>query len=122
MQNNNQTPVNPQEKLVVIWSSADREVAMNVVFMYTLNSKLRQWWPNVELVVWGPSARLLATDTDLQDYINTMNGAGVKVKACKACADIYGVTPVLEKLGIEVIYMGEPLTHYLKEGYKVLTF
>lgn len=32
-----------KEKLVIIWSSADREVALNMVFMYTANSKKFGW-------------------------------------------------------------------------------
>jgi len=48
--------------------------------------------------------------------------AGVELLACKACADRYGVSKRLEELGINVIYMGEPLTGYLKSDYAVLTF
>ncbi len=29
--------------LVVVWTSGDREVALEIVFMYTLNSKLKGW-------------------------------------------------------------------------------
>jgi hypothetical protein len=47
---------------------------------------------------------------------------GVELLACKACADSYGVYPSLEALGIEVKYMGEPLTSYLKNDVKVITF
>lgn len=43
--------------------------------------------------------------------------------ACRACADAYGVTWALEGLGIEVKYMGQPLTEVLKaEEWKLLTF
>ncbi len=48
--------------LVVIWVSGDPEVARKMVFMYTKNSKLKDWWGRVRLVVWGPSAQLLAVD------------------------------------------------------------
>jgi hypothetical protein len=43
------------------------------------------------------------------------------MEACKACSDMYGVTENLKRPDIEVIYMGEPLTNYLKNGWKVLT-
>lgn len=31
---------NKQDKLAVLWTSADREVALKMVFMYTYNSKV----------------------------------------------------------------------------------
>jgi hypothetical protein len=114
--------VNKQEKLAVLWTSADKEVAIKMVFMYTYNSKLRGWWEDVTLIVWGPSSKLLSMDTELQDYVKKAQEAGVKFQACRACSDMYGVTEKLEALGIEVIYMGEPLTNYLKNGWKVITF
>ncbi|MEC9488187.1 MAG: DsrE family protein [Halanaerobium sp.] len=110
------------EHLVVIWSSGDREVALKMVFMYTLNAKMRGWWEKVTLVVWGPSSHLLSQDEELQDYLAKMKEEGVQLRACKACADEYGVSETLEGLGIDVCYMGEPLTVYLKEGSKVITF
>ena len=113
---------NSQGKLAVIWTSADREVALKMAFMYTYNSKLRGWWDDVTLIVWGPSAKLLSADTELQDYLRKAKDIGVKLQACKACSDMYGVTGALEGLGLDVIYMGEPLTHYLKNGWKVITF
>lgn len=111
-----------KDKLVVVWTSGDREVALKMVFMYTLNAKLRGWFKDVTLVIWGPSAKLLSEDEDLQTYIGTINHSGVELLACRACTDEYGVTEVLEKLEIEVIYMGEPLTSYLKDDIKIITF
>lgn len=110
------------DRLAVLWTSADREVALKMVFMYTLNSKLRGWWEDVTLIVWGPSSKLLSEDSELQDYVKKAQEAGVIFQACKACSDMYGVTEKLEELGIEVIYMGVPLTEYLKNGWKVITF
>ena len=51
-----------------------------------------------------------------------MMEAGVEVQACKACADLYGVSDKLEALGIEVTYMGVPVTDMLKGGWTSLTF
>jgi len=121
MKENEIDPEN-SKPLVVIWSSRDREVAQNMVFMYTKNSKLKGWWDKVRLVVWGPSAKLLATDQELQAELGELKEAGVELQACKACADRYGVSDKLGSLGIDVIYMGQPLTEYLKAGYPVITF
>ncbi|WP_242975997.1 DsrE family protein [Desulfosporosinus sp. FKB] len=116
--------VNPQEanELVVLWTSADREVALKMVFMYTFNAKTKGWWEDVCLIVWGPSSKLLSEDQELQAYMAKMIEAGVEVVACKACTDSYGITNTLEKLGIEVKYMGQPLTNILKRDAKLITF
>lgn len=108
--------------LVIVWSSQDPDVALNMVFMYCKNSMLKGWWGTVRMVVWGPSAKLLSEDLKLQTELVEMKKVGVEMLACKACADRYGVSEKLEELGCQVIYMGEPLTRYLKEGCMVLTF
>ncbi len=111
----------PVDKLVVLWTSQDKEVAQKMVFMYTKNSKLRSWWGQVRLVVWGPSAKLLADDKELQEELAELKSAGVELQACKACSDQYGVSEKLAELGIEVIYMGVPMTNYLKGDWAILS-
>ena len=64
---------NSKDKLVLLWTSGDREVALKMV-------------------------------------------------ACKTCSDENGVSDKLINLGIDVKYMGQPLTVYLKEDVKLLTF
>ena len=109
-------------KLGVVWTSGDRDVALKMVFMYTLNAKSRNWFDEVRLVVWGPSAKLLSVDEELQQEVAKMKEAGVELVACKACADSYGVSNKLEELGVEVKYMGVPLSDMLKQDWKVVTF
>lgn len=110
------------DRLVIVWSSADPEVARNMVFMYAGNAAANGWWDEVRLVVWGPSARLLAEDAGLNAEAAQLAEAGVELLACRACATRYGVSDELARLGIEVCYMGEPLSGMLKSGWKVLTF
>jgi hypothetical protein len=110
------------DKLNILWTSQDKEVALKMVFMYAHNAKKQGWWKEVQLIIWGPSARLTATDKEVQDYIKRMQDAGVVVVACRACADQYGVSQALEGLGIEVKYMGQPLTEILKRSEKLMTF
>ncbi len=111
-----------EDELVVLWTSGDKEVALNMVFMYVYNSKSNDWWDEVTFVIWGPSAKLLAEDQELMKEIRSFEDVGIELKACKVCADRYGVTEDLERLGVDVKYMGEPLTEYVKEGRKLMTF
>ena len=90
--------------------------------MYAYNAKKNGWWDEVRFVVWGPSSLLLSVDKELQDYIKKMKDEGIIVEACKACADMYGVSDKLASLGIEVKYMGKPITDMLKSGYVSMTF
>jgi hypothetical protein len=109
-------------RLAVVWTSGDPQVAEKVCLMYTQNAKKYGWFDDVVLIVWGPSAKLLAENGNLQEYIKKIQEAGVRVEACLACADMYGVTDKLREMNIDVRYMGVPLTNYLKDGWKVLTF
>lgn len=111
-----------QDKLLVVWTSGDKDVALKMVFMYARNSKKNSWWDRVRLVVWGPSAKLLAGDQELQEHIKILKDFGVELYACITCAEMYGVTEDLRNLGIEVIPMGAPFTEMLKEGWKSVTF
>ena len=110
------------DSLVILWSSGDKEVATKMVFMYALNAKKRNWWKSVTLIVWGPSSKLLSQDEELRAKVVEMKNEGINLEACKACADQYGVSDSLTALGIEVKYMGMPLTEYMKRGDHILTF
>ncbi|WP_321281307.1 DsrE family protein [Marinifilum fragile] len=114
--------MNQDNKLAIVWTSADKEVAEKMVFMYAYNAAKFEWWDEINFIIWGPSSKLLSEDKDLQDYIKKMKEAGINVYACKACADMYKVSDKLSKIGIEVKYMGKPLTQYLQKDYKVITF
>jgi hypothetical protein len=109
-------------KLLVIWSSADREVALHNVFMYTHNARKHGWWGQVRLLIWGPSATLLARDQELQGKLRAMREDGVEVMACKACSDRLGATEALVQHGVNVFYVGSTLTEMLKSGWVTLTY
>ena len=73
--------------------------------------------------MWGPSARLLAGDKELQEMVRKLKETGVKPEACVWCADQYGVSENLKQLGVDVKGMGVYLTKYLKEkNTRVMVF
>lgn len=108
-------------KLAVLWTSGDPEVAEKMVFMYTLNAKRNQWFDEVVLIIWGPSAKLAVENEMIIDYIKMMQEAGVKTEACFYCAKMYDAHEKLSEMGVDVKGMGVPLSDYLKEEWKVLS-
>ncbi len=110
-----------QDKLIILWTSDNVITAENMVLMYALNGKMRHWWTDIKLIIWGGSSALVRDNEKIQVMLEKLLEVGVEVEACKACADNIGSTEILEKLGIKVRYMGEPLTEYLKLDYKMIT-
>jgi hypothetical protein len=108
--------------LLVVWTSGEREVALNMVLMYTYNSKVHGWWENLTLLIWGASTKLLSEDALLQEKIKEIKDAGIRVIACKKCAENYGIVEKIESMGIEVFYTGEFLTDWIKSGESMVTF
>lgn len=111
-----------KDTLVIVWTSGDVDVAKNMVFMYMEGAINNRWWENIKFIVWGPSAKLLSESEQLQEKIKEFINQDVTVEACKACADRYDVSDHLATLGVDVKFMGEPLTDYIKSNNKVITF
>jgi hypothetical protein len=109
------------EKLTVLWTSDNKDTFFNMLSMYATNSMRKAWWDKVTVIIWGASAKLAGSDAQVQSEILKMIAAGVKIDACKACADNVGVSSELEKLGVNVRYMGVPLTECLKSGEKFIS-
>jgi hypothetical protein len=109
-------------RLCVVWSSGDPGVAESVCFMYTKAAKQAGWFDEVHLVVWGPSAKLLAANEQLQARVKAMQKAGVVTEACVACARMYGVADTLRELDLDVKGMGRPLSDRLQGDWQVITF
>jgi len=113
--------MNEKKHLYVLWTNDNKVTAEKMVFMYTVNSLTKGWWEEVTLIIWGATAKLAAEDKEIQKMILDAMEKGVHVTACKACTDQLGVTPIIESLGVEVIYWGIPLTDLLKNDETLLT-
>ena len=109
------------EKLNILWTTDNKDTIFNMLIMYATNSITKDWWKNVNVIIWGASAKLVGNDTQVQSEVMEMINQGVRVEACKECSDRAGVTDKLIKLGINVRYMGEPFTAYIKADEKILT-
>lgn len=109
------------ESLTILWTTDNKDTFFNMINMYAVNALKHNWWEEVTVIIWGASARLAGSDVQVQLEIMEMIQQGVKVEACKACADICAVSDQLEKLGVKVRYMGVTLTEILKSDKKLLT-
>ncbi len=109
-------------KLLIVWSTAEIEVAKKMVLLYSSVILPRGYWDQAHLMIWGPSAKLLSENTELQGMVSKIKETGVELSCCVVCSDEYGVTEKLASLGIDMIHTGEKLTDALKEDWKVITF
>ena len=89
--------------------------------MYAQNSIRNGWWEHVSLILWGPSQRLFISDAEVRSKVEELQKLGVRVMACIACADKYGLTEALRSTGVEVFGMGPVLTDWLKSGSRTIT-
>ena len=110
------------DKLLIVWSTAEIEVAKKMVLLYGGVILPRGYWDEAHLMIWGPSAKLLAENAELQEMVAHVQETGVKLSCCVVCADEYGVSEKLASLGIELTHTGEFLTQALKQDWKVITF
>lgn len=109
------------ESLLVLWTTAERETVENMVFMYTLNAKLQGWWRDITILVWGAATKLASEDEAVQETLKALKEKGIRVIACKKCAENLGAVESLEGLGVEVFYTGVLLTEWIKLQKALLT-
>ena len=110
------------KKLYVLWTTGEKDVALRMIFIYLMDAKSMGWWDEISLIIWGPSAKLVAENRLIQRELDMIMQSGITVEACQGCTEAYGVTEKIRSLGIEVRFMGESLTEYLQSGDKLVTF
>ena len=94
------------DKLLIVWSSSDVEVAKKMVLLYSSVILPRGYWDEAHLMIWGPSSKLLAENTELQEMVKNIAETGVALSTCVVCSDDYGVTEQLRELGVDPIHTG----------------
>jgi hypothetical protein len=110
------------KKLNVLWTTGEKDVAMRMIFIYLMDAKGMGWYDEIHLIIWGPSAKLVAEDKQIQKELDFIMQSGITVDACEGCTQAYGVTDHLRSLGINVRFMGEPLTAILHSDDRLITF
>lgn len=102
-------------KLLVVWKSDNDIDIDNFISPFVVNSKNKQWFDAVEVLIWGASAHKIKEDQNAQEKVKYFVSQGIGVFACKYCADQVGASSVLEGLGVNVMYTGIFLSEKLKD-------
>ena len=87
-QQNTPTPVSKVTKQTILWYSDDPMVAERVALMYTGVAKTYKLFEDVSVIVWGPSAKLVTENKEIQAKLKEMMGEGISINACVTCANM----------------------------------
>ncbi len=52
-------------KLLIVWTSQDREIALKLPLLYGSVILERGYWEEAHLMIWGPSIKLVAEDKEI---------------------------------------------------------
>lgn len=107
--------VNVSSKLLVIIATGNKEKAL-AALMYTGNAMKRGWMEDVKVVFFGPSERLVVKEDEVSTRAMEISAAGGSF-ACKAISDKEEISEALEKIGIQVEYVGTIISDLIKAGY-----
>ncbi len=110
------------QKLSILWTSGERDVALKVVLRYIETELEAKHWPGIELIIWGPSVRLAVDDDPIRDKLIELQHNGLEAKACVVCAEEYEVTDRLQAANIRVDFVCEDLTHLIQSQLPFVSF
>jgi len=57
-------------KLNILWLTDNKDTIFNMLTMYAINSKSKGWWKEVNVIIWGASAKLVGSDAQVQTENN----------------------------------------------------
>lgn len=118
------------DRIIVIISTAEAAKARTGA-MYAVNALKHGWLEDVKLFFFGPAEELLLEDAELQQYVKAYQETERTPIACKFLADRAGsearddgrasrgphVSAAIAALGVDVQYVGKPISDLIKQGY-----
>lgn len=108
------------DKLNILWTSDNENTALNMIHMYSTKAKEKGFFGDVTVIIWGGANDLIKKSPKVREGIIDMLSKGVDVKACLACAKNTGTVEIIGDLGVELDYMGAPLTEIIKDSNQYL--
>ncbi len=80
-------------------------------------------YEDVKVLFYGASeGYILKLDDQIKDHFDKLIKANAVDSACIGIAKIYNVEEQLKKLGVVLLPAGEQISHYVNNGYVVLSF
>ena len=110
-----------QDHAKILWTTDNKETAVNMICLYAHNAKLQGWIGKVSILIWGASQTLISQDEEVQEKIKAMVSDGIEVMACKKCAEEIGVVDSLQSCGINTFYTGQVLSDWIKSGENIVS-
>ena len=103
------------DKVLIIISTANEEKARTGV-MYCLRTLQEGWLEDAQLVFFGPGEQVLVDNPEIQEMVKQIKEVRTPL-ACKALSDKADRTAKIEALGVDVVYVGRPISDFIKQGY-----
>jgi hypothetical protein len=107
-------------KVMVIVSTAEKDKALTGI-MYAVNARKYKWIEDLKVIFFGPFENLLCEDEEVAAAASRLLDYETPI-ACKFLSDRDGISDKLEKIGINVDYVGALISGYIAEGYVPLVF
>lgn len=107
-------------KVLIVLSTEEKEKALTGL-LYATNAIRNQWLDDVRVFFFGPFEKLLAEDPEVQEWATQLVSYQQPV-ACKFVADNHNVSDQLASLGVDVQYIGQPISDAIRDGYVPMVF
>ena len=104
------------DKVIIVISTAEKE-KVYAGMMYAVNALKQGWMKDVKLIFFGPSEKLLLSDSKFQDYLNEYLELKGKVAACKFISDNDQTSEKIERMGVRIEPVGEIISNHIKDGF-----
>lgn len=102
-------------KLLIVIATGDKGKALTGL-MYARNALKHGWLPDVKVVFFGPSERLMVENPEVAEAALEVAGLG-ECYACKAVSDREEISEKVGEMGIRVEYVGSIISGLIEEGY-----
>jgi len=103
------------DKALVIISTGEAEKALTGL-MWSTNALRYGWMEDVRVVFFGPAQNLVLEDERVKEMAQGLAEAEKPI-FCKFLSDRDGNSAQLEKLGMDVQYVGNIIADLIKNGY-----
>ncbi|MBP1357260.1 MAG: DsrE family protein [Sulfolobus sp.] len=108
-------------KVLFLITSGDDKFDLGFVMAY--NSFKNKRYDDIKIIFFGPSQKKLTQlSGDQENMFKELLQNKVVDSACIRVANRMNIKPDLEKLGVNLMPVGERVSYYVNQGYEVITF